>query len=116
MGLGPRFRTSDGCLVGFLITLLGPTDFNDGSLKYYASFSTELDTLLYTHSFFTWLGRYSGIFSLMTASDNSRPMYSANPGYDAAAMAEVKGEDGAADEGYKEPGTEGCIELDCDDV
>ena len=52
----------------------------------------------------------------MIASDNSRPMYSANPGYDAAAMAEVKGEDGAADEGYKEPGTEGCIELDCDDV
>ena len=67
-------------------------------------------------SFFTWLGRYSGIFSLMIASDNSRPMYSANPGYDAEAMAEVKGEDGAADEGYKEAGAEGCIELDCDDV
>lgn len=52
----------------------------------------------------------------MIASDNSRPMYSANPGYDAEAMAEVKGEDGAADEGYKEAGAEGCIELDCDDV
>ena len=56
---------------------------------------------------FTWFGRYSGIFSLMMASDNSRPMYSASPGYEAV-MAAVPGccwlaEDGA--DGY----------MDCED-